>query len=535
MRTLFFLLSFLMSGLLIANDPVTVSSVIRDVKVYRSGATVTRTARVTVPAGPVELQFPALSPFIDDNSLQARISKGFTILSVTSTREFLAEVPMPEAYNKLQAQIDKLEAEQKTNQAGLEVLNEEESLLLTNKKVGGDQSGLDVAALQKMAEYFRVRLTSIKTEKITLTDRLTESKKEIDKLKKQQAELRQRLRPDNARTIVVRLTSSSGGQADLELTYLTTNANWLSTFDIRVDEINKPLDIDYKGEVYNRTGEDWTGVDLTLSTGDPSRNNTLPVLYPWWVNFQQPMLASQAAGLQMDAANVRGSREKATNYYLDGVRITGDGIALGESSENLTTTEFALTEKFDIPADGKPYTVLLEKKTTEADYQYIVAPKRNALAFLTATVQDFEELNLSSGKANIYYGQTYIGETYLNTRQAGDSLQVSLGADIGIAIQRDKVKDKSAKNFFGNKVEETFTWVIKVKNNKSGTVNIRLQDQIPVSQDKEIEVKSEIGNGGKLDAESGIITWHLDLSPGQNQELRFTYQVKYPKGREIGL
>ena len=112
---------------------------------------------------------------------------------------------------------------------------------------------------------------------------------------------------------------------------------------------------------------------------------------------------------------------------------------------------------------------------------------------------------------------------------------MSLGADIGIAIQRDKVKDKSAKNFFGNKVEETFTWVIKVKNNKSGTVNIRLQDQIPVSQDKEIEVKSEIGNGGKLDAESGIITWHLDLSPGQNQELRFTYQVKYPKGREIGL
>ncbi|MBK7344844.1 MAG: DUF4139 domain-containing protein [Saprospiraceae bacterium] len=166
---------------------------------------------------------------------------------------------------------------------------------------------------------------------------------------------------------------------------------------------------------------------------------------------------------------------------------------------------------------------------------YIVAPKRNALAFLTATVQNFEELNLSSGKANIYYGQTYIGETYLNTHQAGDSLQVSLGADIGIAIQRDKVKDKSAKNFFGNKVEETFTRVIKVKITSQARVNIRLQDQIPVSRDKEIEVKSEIDNAGKLDEESGIITWNLDLSPGQNQELRFTYKVKYPKGREIGL
>lgn len=533
MRILLFLTILLLSQGLFAVDPVTVPSSIRDVKVYRSGATVTRTARTTLPAGPVELQFPALSPFIDDNSLQARVSKGFTILSVTSTLEFLTELPMPDAYNKLQVQIDKLEKEQKSNQASMEVLNEEESLLLTNKKVGGEQSGLDVLALQKMAEYFRTRLKAIKTEKIGISDQLVESKKEIDKLKKQQAEMRQRLRPDNARTIVVRLTSKAGGTADMEITYLTTNANWQSTFDIRVDEINKPLNIDYKGEVYNRTGEDWQGVNMTLSTGDPSRNNTLPVLYPWWVNFHQPPVAYQA--MEMETANVRGARNKAAEYYVDGVQVMADGIALGESSENLTTTEFALTEKFDIPADGKPYTVLLEKKTTEADYQYIVAPKRNALAFLTATVQDFEELNMTSGKANIYYGQTYIGETYINTRQAGDSLQVSLGADIGIAIQRDKVKDKSAKNFFGNKVEETFTWVIKVKNNKTGPANIRLQDQIPVSQDKEIEVKSEIGNGGRLDEESGIITWHLDLAPGQNQELRFTYKVKYPKGREIGL
>lgn len=527
MRILLFLMTMLLSQGLFAVDPVTVPSSIRDVKVYRSGATVTRTAQVALPAGPVELQFPALSPFIDDNSLQARVSKGFTILSVTSTREFLAELPMPDAFNKLQVQIDKLEKEQKSNQASMEVLNEEESLLLTNKKVGGEQSGLDVLALQKMAEYFRTRLKAIKTEKIGISDQLVESKKEIDKLKKQQAEMRQRLRPDNARTIVVRLTSMAGGTANMEITYLTTNANWQSTFDIRVDEINKPLDIDYKGEVYNRTGEDWQGVDLTLSTGDPSRNNTLPVLYPWWVNFQQPPMAYQT--MDMEMANVRGQREKMAAPMM------ADGIALAQSSENLTTTEFALTEKFDIPADGKPYSVLLEQKTAEAGYQYIVAPKNNSLAFLTATVKDFEELNLSSGKANIYYGQTYIGETFLNTRQAGDSLQVSLGADIGIAIQRDKVKDKSAKNFFGNKVEETFTWVIKVKNNKTSKVNIRLQDQIPVSQDKEIEVKSEIGNGGKLDEESGIITWNLDLVPGQNQELRFTYKVKYPKGREIGL
>lgn len=510
-----------------ATDPVTVSSSIHAVKVFRSGATVTRIARVTVPAGPVELHFPALAPSLDDQSLQARVSAGFTILSVTSTREFLAELPLPDAYNRLQEKIDKLESTQKSDQADLEVLNEEESLLLANKKVGGEQSGLDVAALQKMAEYFRTRLSAVKKEKIGLADRIAEAKKEVDKLKKQQAEIRQKVRPDNARTVILRLTSKAGGMVDVELSYLATNANWNSTFDIRVDEIDKPLAIDYKGEVYNRTGEDWTGVDLVLSTGDPSRNNILPVLYPWWINFTAPPMAYQK--MEMDAGNVRSQMRAAEAPMM------ADGIALAQSAENLTTTEFTLTETFDIPADGKPYTVLLEKKSSPADYLYVVAPKRDPLAYLTATIHDFESLNLTSGKANIYYGRSYIGDTYLNTRQAGDSLVVSLGADIGIAVQRDKVKDKSARNFFGNKVEETFTWSIKLKNNKPGRVNLRVQDQIPVSQDKEIEVKSEIGQGGRLDEETGLITWTPELAGGQNQELRFTYKVKYPKGKEVGL
>ncbi|MBK7344843.1 MAG: DUF4139 domain-containing protein [Saprospiraceae bacterium] len=208
------------------------------------------------------------------------------------------------------------------------MLNEEESLLLTNKKVEGEQSGLDVVALQKMADYFRTRLKAIKTEKITVSNQLVEAKKEIDKLKKQQAELRQRLRPDNARTVVIRLTSSAGGQADLELTYLATNANWNSTFDIRVEEINKPLAIDYKGEVYNGTGEDWLGVDLTLSTGDPSRNNTIPVLYPGGSIFNSHRWRIRP-WKWMQPTCVASAKKIA-------VPMMADGIALGQSSENLT-------------------------------------------------------------------------------------------------------------------------------------------------------------------------------------------------------
>jgi uncharacterized protein (TIGR02231 family) len=512
---------------LFAADPILAPSGIDAVKVYRNGAAVTRTASLSLPAGPVELHFPALSPFLEDNSVQVQVSKGFTILSVTSTREFLTELPMPAPYVALQDQMEKLEQTIKKDKASLEVLQEEESLLLANKQTGGQNNGVIATNLEQVATYFRTRLASIKLEKITVSDRLAENIKQLDKLKKQQAETRQRLRPDNARTVVVRLTSISGGKADLKLTYLAQNAGWQSTYDLRVTEINQPLGIESKGEVYNRTNEDWDKVKLTLSTGDPSRNNTVPALSPWWLNYRQPILAYQKA-MAMDAAsaNVRGQRQEVVADYAE-------AAPLAEFSENLTTTEFAITELFTIPSDGKPYTVLLEKKTSPAEYVYITSPRRDQYAYLTATVADFESLNLSSGKANIYYGQTFIGETWLDTHQSGDSLVLSLGADVGIAVTREKIKDKSEKNFFGNKVEETHSWVIRLRNNKPGNVRIRVQDQIPLSQNEDIEVKHEISNGGALNNETGIITWEQELGSGAQQELRFLYKVKYPKGKEL--
>ncbi|MBP6185621.1 MAG: DUF4139 domain-containing protein [Saprospiraceae bacterium] len=531
MKALFplLLLSLWLSPLFAA-DPILAPSGIDAVKVYRNGAAVTRTASLSLPAGPVELHFPALSPFLEDNSVQVQVSKGFTILSVTSTREFLTELPMPAPYVALQDQMEKLEQTIKKDKATLEVLMEEESLLLVNKETGGQNNGVTATNLEQVATYFRTRLAAIKLEKITVSDRLAENIKQLDKLKKQQAETRQRLRPDNARTVVVRLTSLSGGKADLKLTYLAQNAGWQSTYDLRVTEINQPLGIESKGEVNNQTNEDWDKVKLTLSTGDPSRNNTVPALSPWWLNYRQPILAYQKAK-EMDATNIRGSRSGATNYYLDGIRVFG--ALPGEFSENITTTEFAINELFTIPSDGKPYTVLLEQKSSPAEYVYITTPRRDQFAYLTATVADFESLNLSSGKANIYYGQTFIGETWLDTRQSGDSLVLSLGADVGIAVTREKIKDKSEKNFFGNKVEETHSWVIRLRNNKPGNVRIRVQDQIPISQNEDIEVKHEISNGGSLNNETGIITWEQELVSGAQQELRFLYKVKYPKGKEL--
>lgn len=509
------------------HDPVFATSNISAVKVFRQGALVVREAQVQLPSGTAEVHFAALSPFINENSIQVQSGRDVTILSVTSTREYLSEIPMPPAYTQMQKQIETLESQVRFDKATQEVLQEEESLLFANKQTGGQQSGVSAANLEQVATYFRTRLAVIKKEKISITEKIQEAQKQLDKLRKQQAELRSKYRPDNALSIVVRV-QSSGGKSDFRVQYISTQAEWQSTYDIRVADVNQPLRIDAKAEVFNRTGEDWEDVTLTLSTGDPSRINTVPVLFPWWVDYWQPPVAYRQMQ-KMDAANMR------TAPAMEADMAYMEGQTLATSEEQLTTTEYTIRERFTIPATGKGHTVLLESKDRPAEYTYVTAPKQSPYAFLTATIHDFEQLNISSGQANIYYGQTYVANTWLDSRQTGDSLVLSLGADLGITVQRDKVKDKSARNFFGNKIEETHTWSIKIKNNKPGAIRIRIQDQLPISKNEDIEIKHEIANEGQLNAETGIITWEKSLQSAEQSDLRFTYKARYSKGKEVRL
>jgi uncharacterized protein (TIGR02231 family) len=506
-----------------ASDPIVVPSRIDAVKVFRSGALITRVAIVDLPAGTSEVIFAPLGAALDEGSIQVRSPRGVTVLSVNAAREFLAEMPLPPAYTALQEQIDKLQQAIRRDNAALEVLSQEEALLAANRQVGGQQQGVTVAALEAVSTYHRNRLTAIKTEKITLADRVEANGKQVEKLKRQQAELRSRLSLDDRNSVRIRLTAATAGKATLELSYLSGGASWTSGYDARVEELGQPLALTRKGDVRNRTGEDWERVKLTLSTGDPARDHSTPVLQPWWIDLQVPPVADMRAKSDMPMMAMQ--QEYVRTLSADALQT--------EVSDNLTTTEFSIAGSMDILADGKEHTVLLENLSVPAEYRYIAAPRQSPFAVLTATLREVDDLRLQTGYVSIYYGRTFVGRTYLQAGQVGDSLILSLGADEGIALERTLKKDESAKNFLGNKAVKTTTYAIVVRNNKKVPVSLTLMDQIPLSRNAELEVKSQVGQGGSVDAESGFIRWELELAPGAREEHRFSYELRYPKGQRV--
>lgn len=231
------------------------------------------------------------------------------------------------------------------------------------------------------------------------------------------------------------------------------------------------------------------------------------------------------------ATSIYGSR--ASNGVI--VITTKQGMSdYTEISENELNISFDIDIPYDILSNGKVHSVDLKELQLPATYKYFAAPRVEKDAFLLAEINDYSKFNLLQGEANIIFEGLYVGKTSINPNQTSDTLSLSMGRDKKINIKREKITDKSGTKFLSSKKEQTFTYDITVRNNKKEMVAITLEDQYPLSSDKEIEIELLDKSGAKVNTETGILTWDLNLKPSETKTIRLSYKVKYPKDKIIG-
>jgi uncharacterized protein (TIGR02231 family) len=154
---------------------------------------------------------------------------------------------------------------------------------------------------------------------------------------------------------------------------------------------------------------------------------------------------------------------------------------------------------------------------------------------LLAEVADWEKLNLLPGDANIIFEGTYVGKSFIDPNSTFDTLNLTLGRDKRVVVKKEKLVDYSSVKFFGNNKQQKITYELTVKNNKKDTVRMLLKDQYPLSTNKEIEVELLDAGGAAINTDIGVLTWKLELAPGENKKIRFAYSVKYPKDKSLNL
>ena len=84
----------------------------------------------------------------------------------------------------------------------------------------------------------------------------------------------------------------------------------------------------------------------------------------------------------------------------------------------------------------------------------------------------------------------------------------------------------SSKNLIKTSDKIEREWKITVKNNKTESVKVTVEDQFPVSTVDDIKVVLVDNGGAEVDEKEGKLTWKLNLKPGEKKELKFSYSVK---------
>jgi uncharacterized protein (TIGR02231 family) len=518
----------------VAQTNQSVSSKITDVTVFLNRAQVTRQVKTQLSSGKTELVVGGLTSMLDPQSIQVSGRGNFIILGTSHQQNYLSELNMPKSLKALRDSIQWFEKQISLEQSQKEILNKEEGMLMSNQKIGGANQNLSVMELKAMADFYRARLSDIVSSRMKEDDKIKKLSERINKLQQQfntQNEMYQR----NTSEIVISVSAETPTNADLEINYVVANAGWTPVYDIRAINTKSPIQLNYKANVFQSTGEEWKNVKLKLSTANPNQSGLKPELVAWYLDFYQPVAYNRGSDRKLYAPkamqNVESKGEVVFSEPVQEVAST--------SAEYVTTVQTSLNTEFDI---ALPYTVSSASKPTLVDirnyelkavYNYSTAPKLDHDAFLLAKAIGWEELSLLPGEANIFFEGTFTGKSFIDPNNIKDTLSLSLGRDKRIVVKREKLKELTSRKMIGTNQKESYAWEISVRNTKSEAIKVSIEDQIPVSQNSQIEVTAVDVAGAVYNKDTGKLSWGLKLQPNETKKIIFKYEVKYPKDKQV--
>lgn len=596
---------------------------IKYVTVFLSGAEVVREGSVSIPQGNSEIILTGISPYAEAKSVQVKLaSRDVTVLSVNHMYD-LANFGAPsEEMAKWQKKLESLNEQIARISNKVSVVQDELAFLQENRSIKGTSSGINLANLKSVNDYYREQNLNLRNQKLELEKELKQLREKRDIVTKEISQ-QGKLDENPMGEVHIRVDAKRALSCPVELSYYVENASWIPSYDLRSSGLGKPLELSYKATIHQATREDWNRVHLTISSLDPKISNTPPTQKTYYLNYNTPaprytqnkddqasgmvlfeednepivgasvriagtnigtmtdlngkysitipssggsleisyigckksvipitsqftttylesedeelqevVVAGYAAGISMDMAVAKEEAPSASRKMRSSAGERNSTLEV-KQDERQTAVEFELQTPYSIPSDKKPFILEVKRYSLPATYEYICVPKADPDAFLLAHIGGWEQYKLLSGEVNIFYENSFVGKTLLDTRSLTDTLQVSLGRDKGIRVTREKEIEKNSSRFLSSKTEETRSWNTTLRNGKSTPIEITLYDQVPVSTNDEISVRAENISGGEYNPNTGEVKWKLKLNPSESKTLNLKYIVKSPKEKKL--
>lgn len=520
-----------------------IASEIKDVTVFITGGEITRDVKVNLKSGRNILVYSGISSVVDSKSIQFKSTEKLDIVSVSTELDYLKFTDNHPRAKVLNDSLKYWREIYQNKQDELSAYQSEIQLIKSNMSIKGNDKNLTAEELKSMADFHRSRVMELNKTVSKYSREMRDLNQSITAINQQLQEINYKEKTHSNQIIVV-VDVEKAFTANTTLKYIISNCGWQANYDLSATNVSGKINLKYKAKVFNNTGNDWQNVNLTLSTANPSLSATAPVLDAWFLNantVRKAFKKGKAVIVPQNRSYSQWQQNASVPEISQNLSGLGRGtIQPGQVPVHFTTievpqltAEFSIAKPYTIPANSKPYLVEIDNFELPAIFSHKAVPKLDRDAFLMASIVGWEALNLISGPTHVYFQDTYVGESYINTANVSDTLMLSFGRDSKVLVDKKLSEEFSNTNTIGSNKKDTYTYEIIVKNNTSSTLTMDLFDQVPISQESDITVSVDEISGAAMSEETGILIWKVKLKPGEQQKYKISFTVKYPKDKNI--
>jgi uncharacterized protein (TIGR02231 family) len=187
-----------------------------------------------------------------------------------------------------------------------------------------------------------------------------------------------------------------------------------------------------------------------------------------------------------------------------------------------------------VPSGVSGHRTTLAQLDLTAVLGYVTAPVLAEEAYLRAVVVNTSSHALRPGRASVFHDAEFVGTTSLDAWAPGEELELALGVDDRIRVERELVRRTASKATLSGQKRREAEYRITVGNHGPRSADVTVLDQAPVSRDDSITVKDVRSSPEPAEtSELGELTWRLTLAPGETGEVKLSYRVDVAKGVEL--
>jgi uncharacterized protein (TIGR02231 family) len=531
-------------------DPIAATSTIDAVTVYPDAAIVTRVATIELPEGDSAIAFKDLPLLLDPASLRVS-GAGAAKIVIGAVEARIAPATASAPDDAIAAKLADLREERERLRSLIDALQAKRAMIIRYSQADpskGEARPLDVAQWSVAWDAVGEALAKLGEELRTPLAKARALDEEIKALEAEQ----QRPAADAAkREVTVALHADAAQSARLTLSYRVENVGWRPAYDAALDASNsgKSVSLSRRAILAQRSGEDWSDVALTVSTARVARSVDAPDVEPIKIDFWQPPIAYAAPTAAMKSMDAAKSTETpaatagaptVTKEARQAAPTTPAAESTAESQASGFAAEFKVPGRISLLSDGAQKSFLLAREETPATLLVRTAPGLDQTAYIAARFAEDSQTPLLPGEVALHRDGAFVGVTRVAFVAPGDTAELGFGADDKIKVTRLAVNRKENEPTWYNQTKvEVREFKTTVQNLHAFPTQVQVVDQMPFSENTAIVAElmptTTPPTERQVGDRRGVMSWTLDLQPGETKELHLAYRLKWPADRDVTI